>query len=138
MNRLNPSSKQPTQELMAPVLVFLGEQDGAPERMLKEKLCELFGERKNLVAAYLARVHYGDPKNISVCLCMRAADAPDKLLVEAIHSLFAQDFNRAVHLDMVFLNVEQEQRLATVCKPFHQRNPTALTPFSAISAWFRK
>jgi hypothetical protein len=138
MNRPNPFSKQPTQELTAPVLVFLGEQDGAPERMLKQKLCELFEGRTNLLAAYLARVHYGDPKNTSVCLCMRVATAPDKLLVEAVHSLFAQGFNRAEHLDMVFLNAGQEQQLATVCKPFYQRNPTALTPFSAISAWFRK
>jgi len=138
MNRSNPFSKQPTQELVAPVLVFLGEQNGVPERMLKEKLCEVFGERTNLLTAYLARAHYGDPKDISLCLCMRVATAPDKLLVEAIDSLFAQSFNRAVHLDMVFLNAGQEQQLATVCKPFYQRSPTALTPFSAISAWFRK
>jgi len=138
MNRVNPFSKQPTQELIAPVLVFLGEQDGVPERTLKEKLCEVFGERTNLLAAYLARVRYGDPKNTSVCLCMRVETAPDKLLVEAIDSLFAQSFNRAVYLDMVFLKAEQEQQLATMCKPFYQRNPTALTPFSAISAWFRK
>ena len=138
MNRSNPFSKQPTQELVAPVLVFLGEQNGVPERMLKEKLCEVFGERTNLLTAYLARVHYGDPKDISLCLCMRVATAPDKLLVEAIDSLFAQSFNRAVHLDMVFLNAGQEQQLATVCKPFYQRSPTALTPFSAISAGFRK
>jgi SseB protein C-terminal domain len=138
MNRPNPFSKRPTQELRAPVLVFLGEQDGATERMFKEKLREILEERKNVVTAYLARVHYGDPKNISVCLCMRVANAPDKPLVETIHSLFAQNFNRAVHLDMIFLKAEQEQQLATVCKPFYQHNRTALAPFNALAAWFRK
>jgi hypothetical protein len=32
MNRPNPFTKQPTQELSTPVLVFLGEQDGSAER----------------------------------------------------------------------------------------------------------
>jgi hypothetical protein len=35
-----------------------------------------------------------------------------------IHSLFAQYFNRAAHLDIVFLNSKQEEQLAAVCKPF--------------------
>lgn len=116
------SSRRPTERLNVPVLTFVGEQDGPPERMLKEKLSELFGGRKSVLKAYLARVHYEDPKSISVCLCLGVTGGPDEPLVEAIHSLFAQHFNRAVYLDIVFLKPKQEDQLAVVCKSFYQSN----------------
>jgi SseB protein C-terminal domain len=119
----NPFSKRPTEELVAHGLVFMGELDGPPERMLKSKLSGLFVGYKNLLQAYLARVHYREAKDESVCLCLSVSSGADKPLVEAIHSLFAQNFNRAVHLDILFLNPEQEEQLAALCKPFYRRGP---------------
>jgi hypothetical protein len=122
MKFANPfSSKRRTEKLDVPALTFLGEQDGPPERILKAKLAELFSARENVQRAYLARVHYEDPKSVSVSLCMGVKDAPDEALVEQVHSLFAQHFNRAVHLDILFLKPKQEEHLALVCKPFYQR-----------------
>ena len=121
MKFTNPfASRRPTEQLTATVLSFVGEQDGSPERTLKGKLSELFNSRKNVLKAYLARVHYGKPENTSVCLCLAVTNGKDELLVEAIHAQFARDFNRAVHLDIVFLKPEQEEQLAPVCKPFYQ------------------
>jgi len=40
----------------------------------------------------------------------------DNSLVEAIHSLFAQHFNRAVHLDILFLKPKQEDQLDAVLR----------------------
>jgi hypothetical protein len=40
----------------------------------------------------------------------------DKSLVEAIHSLFAQHFNRAVHWDILFLKPKQEDQLDAVLR----------------------
>jgi hypothetical protein len=86
--------------------------------MLKGKLSEVFEGRKNLLRAYLAQVRYGDAEVISVCLCLAVTKGADKSLVETIHSLFSQHFNRAVHLDILFLKPKQEDQLAAVCKPF--------------------
>jgi hypothetical protein len=109
--------------VIAHALTFVGEQDGPPERMLKEKLSELFAGYKNLLKAYLARVHYRETKDESVCLCLSVSTDADKPLVEAIGSLFAQHFNRAVHLDILFLNPKQEEQVAAVCKPFYRKGP---------------
>lgn len=91
--------------------------------MLKSKLSGLFVGHKNLLQAYLARVRYCEAKDESVCLCLSVSSGADKALVEAIHSLFAQNFNRAVHLDILFLNPKQEEQVAAVCKPFYRRGP---------------
>ena len=88
--------------------------------MLKGKLSELFNGRNSVQKAYLAQTHYGDPKSVSVCLCLRVAGGTDKPLVEAIHSLFAANFNPNVHLDILFLKPEKEDQLTAVCKPFYQ------------------
>jgi SseB protein C-terminal domain len=119
----NPFSKRPTEELTAHGLAFVGEKDGPPERMLKGKLSELFAGSKNLFAAYLARVRYREANGESVCLCLSVSGGTDKQLVEAIGSLFARHFNPAVHLDIVFLNLKQEEQLAAVCRPFYRRGP---------------
>jgi SseB protein C-terminal domain len=121
MKLSNPFSGRPTEELIAHALTFLGEQDGPPERMLKGKLSELFAGYQNLLKAYLARVHYRETKGESVCLCLSVSSGADKPLVETIHSLFAQQFNSAVHLDILFLNPKQEEQLTVVCKPFYRQ-----------------
>lgn len=119
----NPLSRRPTEKLTAHALTFVGDQDGLLERKFKGKLSELFAGRNNLLQAYLARVNYREAKDESVCLCLSVAGRADEPLVEAIHSLFAQYFNRAAHLDILFLNPKQEEQVGTVCKPFYRRGP---------------
>src|ERR1700735_550517 len=124
MKFFNPfSRRKPTANFHAPTVNFVGEQDGhgAPERKLKEKLSELFSGREDVQNAYLARAHYGDPKAVSVCLCIGTTRGADEQLVENGHSLFAKLFNQPTHLDIIFLGVNQEERLAVVCKPFYRR-----------------
>jgi len=62
--------------------------------MLKGKLSELFDSRKNILMAYLAGGHRGDPDIISICLCLGTTSGANEHLSEAVHSLFAQYFNR--------------------------------------------
>lgn len=119
----NPFAKRrPTERLLAPRLTFLGEQNGAPERVLKSKLRDLFDKRQNVIAAYLVRAHYGDFAKPSVCLGLCVASGHDLALVEDVHDLFAQQFNRAVHLDIAFLSTEQQGAVGKVCKPFYTHN----------------
>ena len=121
--RTNPFSHRPTEKLTGHTPTFLGEQDGSVERKLKGKLTELFAGCNNVLQAYLARVHYGEPKDESVCLGLSVSGGTDQPLVETIHSLFASYFNRATHLDILFLNPKQEEQLAALCKPFYRRGP---------------
>jgi SseB protein C-terminal domain len=116
------ASRKAAKRPAVPVLRFVGEQDGPRERMLKGKLSELFARRKNISMAYLAMGHRGDPKNISMCLCLGTASGTHERLSEDAHYLFAQYFNRTVNFNVVFLKSEQEVQLALVCKPFYQSN----------------
>jgi hypothetical protein len=126
-------SPKPVEQLAVQNLTFVGEQDGPSEKMLKGKLSELFAERANLLRAYLARVHYGDEGVRSVCLCLAVSGGDEKPLVHAVHSVFAQHFNRACHLDILFLKPKQENQLAVVCKPFYRRAPRQISAYTATS-----
>lgn len=115
---LKSSSKKPPQELCIPQILFLCEQDGPPERVLKDQLIDVFKETKGVQSAYLARVTYGSGKNPGVAMCVRAIVRSDEALVEDIGRIFASIFGAHEHLDIVFLTSEQEHDLLTVCRPF--------------------
>ena len=50
MPRVKPSARNPPQEMQVSEVQFLGEQDGAPERLLKGKLAEFFQRDKSVIA----------------------------------------------------------------------------------------
>ena len=94
---------------------FVGEQDGEPERLLKEALVTEFRNAARLKRAYLARVEYADGVHVALCL----AAPEDPALVERIGVRFAGIFGRNEHLDILFLSPGQEAELQGVCAPFH-------------------
>ena len=118
MSWLNPKSKEHPEEIRAPQLHFVGEQDGPPERELKERLADFFRRDQSVKAAYLARVSYDDPSRISVALCLRTQFGPDHGMAEKIGRIFAAMFGSHEHLDIVFPTPEQEAALAKVCASF--------------------
>lgn len=95
---------------------FVGEQDGAPELLLKDALVADLRAAPEVKRAYLARVEYQDEKHVALCL----AGPVDRSLVERIGSRFAEIFGQHEHLDILFITTEQEAELARVCAPFHQ------------------
>lgn len=104
-------------------LSFLGEQDGPPERRLKEALCPALENFKIVQSAYLARVQYPDETDWSVALCLRSSGEADHTLIRRIAEVFAMmRFNRAEHLDIINVSHDQWQRLRAVCKPFYVRD----------------
>jgi hypothetical protein len=94
---------------------FVGEQDGEPERLLKDALVTEFRNASGLKRAYLARVEYADGVHVALCL----AAPEDPALVERIGTRFAGIFGRHEHLDILFLGPGQEAELQRVCAPFH-------------------
>lgn len=94
---------------------FVGEQDGEPERLLKDALVTEFRKASGLKRAYLARVEHADGVHVALCL----AAPEDPALVERIGACFAGIFGRHEHLDILFLGPGQEAELQRVCAPFH-------------------
>jgi hypothetical protein len=114
---LTPKSDNPTELLHVPRLIFLGEQDGPPERELKTLLAQLFDHEGGVLRAYLAQVSYGDSAN-SVALCVRVGSQGSKRLVEKIGKVFGGMFGEHEHLDIIFLDDAQEGSLKTSCSAF--------------------
>jgi hypothetical protein len=100
-----------------PSIQFLREQDGAPERLLKAQLAQLFLGRKAILRTYLAQFVAGT--SVGVALCLRTSTGPDADLVKDVGSVFARIFGSHEHLDILFLSEEQETLLITVCRPFY-------------------
>ena len=118
MNWFKRNTKRVPLEINVPRVHFLGEQDGAPEQFLKAKLADFFRRDGSVRRAYLARVHYGDERAAGVVLGLRTQFGPDKGMVEKIGAIFASAFGAKEHLDILFLEDDQEAELAKVCKPF--------------------
>jgi hypothetical protein len=110
-----------TEQVNVPKLRFLGEQDGAPERLLKQKLSDLFRRDCRVRRAYLTRVRLGESTKTSVLLAVRTESDADKNLVDGAAGVFAAIFSADESLDILFLNEGQEITLRRVCMPFCER-----------------
>ena len=107
--------------LHARQLRFLGEQDGSPERLLKDQLRIVLDHHEHIARAYLARVDWGLGTPIQVSLCMKSIAGPDTALVRKVSNVFALIFHKRQTLDILFIDSEQEEDLASVCEPFYIR-----------------
>jgi CRISPR/Cas system-associated endoribonuclease Cas2 len=123
---MSPSPKSDKRPELTHVqqVVFLGEQDGPPERELKARLTQLFDQRRDVLRAYLSRVSYGDSAN-TVALCVRAdPEVTNQVvanqLVEMIGKVFGDMFGEHEHLDIIFLSDTQESNLTKSCSAFFQ------------------
>ncbi len=96
---------------------FLQEQDGIPEREFKEAVVPVL--KRAVQRAYLARIQYADTGTNAVALCLRATGSEEPL-VKAIGAVFSPIFGARQHLDIIFLNEDQERELAGVCRPFFE------------------
>lgn len=108
-----------TESHVAKTLRFTGEQDGIPEREFKERVAALLDQACIVERGYLARVAYESASVEVVALCLLAEEPQDALLRE-IAAVFASMFGRDQHLDILFVDRDQEQELARVCAPFFE------------------
>jgi hypothetical protein len=116
MSRAKLSTAKPPQEMHVSEVQFLGEQDGAPERLLKARLSEFFQRDKSVHRAYLTRTRIEG--QASVALCVKTQFGADRGLAEKIGAIFGMIFNADEHLDIVFLSEQQESQLKRVCSTF--------------------
>lgn len=122
MTSLTRGPRRAPRELLQPKFRFLCEQDGPPERELRDRLIDLFGGTANVERAYLARVEYDDPAAYNVALCLRTVSGNEDLaLVSSVGVVFERIFGAHCHMDIVFLSGDQERELKPVCRPFFVR-----------------
>jgi hypothetical protein len=100
---------------------FLGEQDGPSEQALKAALLAQLLRHTPVERAYLARVGFGPGEPPQVALCLAPPAANGRGLLDHIGQVFAGQFAREAHLDIIFVNDEQETDLGRVCRPFYLR-----------------
>jgi len=93
----------------------LGEQDGPPERALKDALAPLLRSSPGVRRAWLARVAFGTAEPV-VALCLAGPKSPE--LAESIGRVFATQFRADAFLDIFFLSAAQEVELGRTCQPF--------------------
>jgi hypothetical protein len=113
--------KRPSKQVV-PLVQFLGEQDGPPERELKKGMAEILSTDPRVARAYLARVGYGQSGD-EVALCISGPDDPR--LVNQIGRYVHGVLPKGVHMDVLFLSGSQESELARCCRPFYVAGPAA-------------
>jgi SseB protein C-terminal domain len=104
-------------------VTFLREQDGPPERELKEALARDFAASGRVVRAYLVQVDFPRDGSNGVALCVRAPEADEAAVVRQVAAPFAAMFATEVPLDVMFVSPRQELELQKVCAPFYSRAP---------------
>ena len=111
---------------------FVGEQDGPPERELKEKLATSL-RPMGVQKAYLAVVSYAERKgpqnaagdgagpelNVALCLSLTDTAAEKSEIVQRASHDFAAMFGPTQHMDIIFLTDQQDVALKKVCQPFY-------------------
>ena len=124
-NAMNVPKKE---KLMVQKVFFVCEQDGEAERRVKEGLRGYFEGVPAAKEAFLARVHYGNPNDVAVTLCLKADAGSEKertKLADGISTIFTKISNGKACMDVMFLTEEQEKELGSLCKPFFKRGEMA-------------
>lgn len=103
---------------ITPEILLICEQDGEIEQLIKQRFSQVFAEYAKPVRAYLVRVQYAHNHSLGVALCIRTA-GEDTHLVEQCAQQFSAVFAANQHLDILFINEQQEQTIRKQCGPFY-------------------
>jgi hypothetical protein len=103
---------------ITPELLLICEQDGEIEQMIKQKFSQLFAAYVEPIRAYLVRVQYTHNHAIGVALCIKTTKE-DINLIEQCAQQFSAIFAANQHLDILFINEQQEQIIRKQCGAFY-------------------
>ncbi len=115
------SPSKPPEVFTPPRIVFIGEQAGPVEDDLKAKFREILTSTPTVQSAYLARLSYGEESDYSVGLCIRSSVGINQGLQKRLAQVFTGFFRPEEHLDILFIQDDQEADLRKVCKAFYER-----------------
>jgi hypothetical protein len=114
--RFDSNTREPLMlhQFSAADISFIGEQDGAHERRLKEAITVLLDLNASVARAYLARTAGG----VLLGLLRHDKTESGKLALQ-MDRAFGALFNTEAHLDVVFLDDEGDARFRKNCRPFY-------------------
>ena len=104
-------------QFAAPHIAFMDDQDGACELRLKEAIAVLLDLDATVVRAYLIRTSCGDAL---LGLLTRDRQESGKLALQ-IDRAFGALLKTEMHLDVVFLDDEDDAQFWEACVPFYNR-----------------
>jgi hypothetical protein len=111
---------KPSVTLTVPQVQFLCEQSGPTETTLKARLSQLFSSSGLIRSAYLVRAIYEEGGPTSVVLALRTStDRAEPILVGPVGGAFASIFGAHEHLDILFVDQDQEKAIRGVCPAFY-------------------
>jgi hypothetical protein len=99
---------------------FVGEQAGPFEHHLKEKLGAAFTREGVIERAYLTHADLGD-RTHNVILALMAPGCDHRIIVDQVERIFTSIFHSSQHLDIAFLDHDDELGLRQICRPFFTR-----------------
>jgi hypothetical protein len=100
---------------------FLSAQQGPIEQEFAQRLQPILSQAHEVRTAFLCRVHYGNPDEVRVALCLRCqCDDLESNLLLHIHATFAEIFAPDQSLDILPLNDLQERNARAVTGPFYE------------------
>lgn len=102
-----------------PQVLFVAEQDGEPERLLKSQVEPLLRDAGLQGRGYLCQVRYGDDRTPTVALCLHVESILRDDLEHEVGAIFSSIFNASTSLDIIRLSAEQNVEIAEVCRPFY-------------------
>jgi hypothetical protein len=105
-------------KLTAKSIRFIGEQDGVPERLLKQEIIGLLQKHANVKYAYLARLMHDDSAQINVALCL-VGSGDLSAISKQIGRIFGRAFNSQESLDILFLSAQQAEEILQIAAPFY-------------------
>ena len=112
--------KRKPEEFSAPLVEFLIEQDGVPEREFKNRVITILENRLHVRSAFLAQVAYDNSPDIHIALCLRLTINQDLSLRHEIGEVFSSMFGSHEHLDVLMLKDAQESEIRKVCEAFYE------------------
>jgi hypothetical protein len=115
-----PFSRRRLNELSLSRFSFVGEQDGPPERELKEQCRPVLARYPDALRAYLCRVRYEGEPNDHVALCI--AGRQNRRLTKKIAKTLNRLSKGRASMDIMFVppNAAREREAQAVCAAFYE------------------
>jgi hypothetical protein len=105
--------------------LFLSEQDGPAEQVLKRCLSDYLRCVPGVEQAYLVKIAHGKSSEQLPALCLVGGKKDALQIFQSAETIFHELFRSSEHLDIVFLTAEQKVEVSAIADPFYKANESS-------------